>query len=82
MEALNSIDITVLYTEGCAATPATIELIRQVAEKKGVPFRLQKILVASPDQALQLEFLGSPTVQVNGLDIEPSARSSTAYGFT
>ena len=81
MEALNAIDITVLYTEDCASTPATIELIRQVAEKEGIPLCLQKILVASPDQALQLEFLGSPTVQVNGLDIEPSARSSSAYGF-
>ena len=81
MKVLNAIDITVLYTEGCAATPATIELIRQVAEKEGIPLCLQKILVASPDQALQLEFLGSPTVQVNGLDIEPSARSSRACGF-
>ncbi len=81
MKVSNAIDITVLYTEGCAATPATIELIRQVTEEKGIPFRLQEILVASPDQALQLEFLGSPTVQINGLDIEPSARSSTAYGF-
>jgi hypothetical protein len=26
--------------------------------------------------------LGSPTVQVNGLDIDPSARTSSSYGLT
>jgi len=28
------------------------------------------------------KFLGSPTIRINGLDVDPSMRSSTNYGFT
>ncbi|MCZ6837144.1 MAG: hypothetical protein O7G85_15320 [Planctomycetota bacterium] len=27
------------------------------------------------------KFIGSPTVRINGLDVEPTSRLSTAYGF-
>lgn len=85
MKTLNSgrpVDIKVLYTEGCAGTPGTIERIEQVAAGLGIPIRMEPILVESPEQALKQRFLGSPTVQVNGLDLDPTARQNTAYGFT
>lgn len=28
-----------------------------------------------------LRFLGSPTVQINGIDVEPSARTSNQFGY-
>jgi hypothetical protein len=31
--------------------------------------------------AVTTDFLGSPTVRINGLDIEPSARQRTAFGM-
>jgi len=73
--------VKVLYTEGCSATPATIDLIYNVAAETNVLVSLERILVETPDQANELQFLGSPTVQVNGLDIDPSARNSTDFGF-
>lgn len=79
--APGTVSVKVLCTEGCSATPATIDLIYSVAAEINVPVSLEKILVESPDQANELQFLGSPTVQVNGLDIDPSARNSTDFGF-
>ena len=67
-----SVDVTVFHTEGCAATPPTIDLIKDVAQEMDIPIHLSKVLIQSPEQASELKFLGSPTVQVNGLDIDPA----------
>lgn len=76
------VDVRLLYTVDCAGTPATVDLINSVAAEVGIQVRLEQILVQSPEQANELKFLGSPTVQVNGLDIDPAARDNTNYGFT
>ena len=75
------VNVRLLYTEGCGATPATVDLIFSVAVQSGIQVNLERILVASPDQAHVLRFLGSPTVQVEGLDVDPGARDRTDYGF-
>jgi hypothetical protein len=33
------------------------------------------------DKALEHRFLGSPTVRINGEDIDPAARTRTAFGL-
>jgi len=76
------LEVQVLHIEGCASTPETIGLIKQVAASTDTPIRIGTILVESPEQAQEQRFLGSPTVQVNGLDVDPAARLNTAYGFT
>lgn len=77
-----AIDVNIFYMNGCEATPPTIELVRAIAAEMGIHARVKTVLVESPEQAIQLRFLGSPTVQVDGLDIEPLARTSSSYGFT
>jgi len=76
-----AVDVQVLYTEGCANTPATIELIREVAAMIGIQIRMSKMLIEPANQAVEIKFLGSPTVLVNGLDIDPAAHQSVSYGF-
>ncbi len=75
------IKTTVLYTAGCADTPSTIDLVRRTASEMGLEIDLETIRVEDQRQAEDLKFLGSPTVQLNGLDIDPGARDSTLYGF-
>ena len=74
--------VKVLYMEGCPATPAAVDLIRDVALGLGVSISLERVLVETADQAAALRFLGSPTVQVDGHDIEPEARDSLDFGLT
>ena len=74
--------VKVLYMEGCEATPPTVELIQDVAAGLGVSVSLERVLVETADQAAALRFLGSPTVQVDGQDIEPEARDSLDFGLT
>ena len=76
------LDVRILYTEGCANTPQTVQRVRDAARDLGISIAVRKVLVTTQDQANELLFLGSPTVQINGQDIDPAARAATAFGFT
>jgi hypothetical protein len=74
--------IEVLYFDGCPNHAPTVERVKQMAGDLSVQAKVEEIEVTSLDQAQQLRFLGSPTVRVNGLDIDPSARQRTNYGLS
>jgi hypothetical protein len=74
--------VTVLYMHGCAATPPTVALIRDVAAALGLSISLEQVRVETQDQASAARFLGSPTVQVDGIDIEVAARNAEDFGLT
>jgi len=74
--------VVVLYTEGCPATPKTCELIAECLSELGLDVELRKVLIASQEEAERRRFLGSPTVQINGIDIDPAARDSEGFGLT
>ena len=76
------LNVQVLYTEGCANTPQTVQRVRDVAQDMGISIQISQVEVTSQDQANKLRFLGSPTVQINGQDIEPAACTASAFGFT
>ena len=79
---MQPVKIRVLRMAGCPATPPTIGLVQKVASALGTPITLESVLVETPDQAEALAFLGSPTVQMEGRDIEPEARTRRDFGFT
>lgn len=82
MKSLSMLDVHVLYTEGCANTDRTVQQVQDVARGLGIAVRVHRVLVTRQDQANELRFLGSPTVQINGQDIDPAARSASGFGFT
>lgn len=81
-ESAKALQIRVLYSEGCASTPPTIQLVKTVAQDLKIPVTIEIVSVVTQEQARQLRFLGSPTVQIGGIDIEPSARDSLSFGLT
>lgn len=76
-----SIQVHVLHTQGCPNLTPTIDLIETVASDISVGATVQKVLVTSQEEAVRLRCLGSPTVQVNGVDIELTAGESMAFGL-
>ena len=76
-----TIDVRVLHIPGCENAAATVSLVSEISENFGLVADLQVIEVRDQEQAETLQFLGSPTVQINGHDIDPAMRSATAYGF-
>lgn len=76
------LEVRILYTEGCANTAQTLQRVRDVARDMGVAIEIEQVLVTTQEQADTLCFLGSPTVQVGGQDIDPSACTASTFGFT
>lgn len=75
-------EIKVVHLDGCSATPLTISLIEKVAKDLDVKVKLESIVVKTTEEAQELRHVGSPTVQINGLDIDPGARGVTHFGLT
>jgi len=74
--------ISVLFFEGCPNHRPTVELARAAVLELGLDAEVQELEVTSPNDVQRLRFLGSPTVQVDGLDIEPAARYRTDYAMS
>jgi hypothetical protein len=64
--------VNVLFIEGCPSRHQTIARIRSAASALGVPIELLETEVTM--DAIADGFCGSPTVLVNGMDLEKDAR--------
>lgn len=73
--------VRVLYFDGCPHHATAARLVRDAARDLGLAVELELVRVRSRDDLEALRFLGSPTVQVDGVDVEPSARSRSDFAF-
>jgi hypothetical protein len=73
--------VEVLYFEGCPNHKPAVERVQSVLKQQGITAELVEIEVADAQAAKAVWFLGSPTIRVNGLDIDPASRTATEAGF-
>ena len=73
--------IAVLYIADCPNHGPTVERVRKVLQSVGVRATVEQEAIRTEQDAQMWRFLGSPTVRVNGQDIEPEARSAQQFGF-
>ncbi len=66
------VKIEILYTPGCRGFPKALKTVREAVGELGVEAEIIPVEVRSEEDALKLRFPGSPTVRVNGEDIEPA----------
>jgi copper chaperone CopZ len=74
-------NVRVLYFEGCPNHHGAVQLVHRVADESGVPVTIERVEVKDQADAERYRFLGSPTIQVGGVDVEPSARGRTDFAF-
>ena len=65
--------VEVFITPDCPHRDAAIALAQRVCERWGGTAEVRVIQVPDQQAAERLRFLGSPTIRVNGRDIEPGA---------
>ncbi len=70
--------IRILTFEGCPNCNAARELVEQTARELHIQADIERIQVNSDIEAERYHFLGSPTIQVNGEDIEVDRRHEKA----
>jgi len=74
--------ISVLYFEGCPNHAPAVERVRSFVTEQGLNVTVEEREVTSHDDVARLRFLGSPTVQVDGVDIEAAARVRTDFAMS
>ena len=73
--------IEILYIPGCPNFSPSLARIRKVLRQERVSAELSEIEVKDEAAAKALHFIGSPTIRVNGLDIEFECRSINEPAF-
>jgi MerT mercuric transport protein len=72
--------IEILYLEGCPNHNSAVQLLQDVLIAECIAAEVSEINVEETSAAHTHSFLGSPSIRVNGLDIEPAARFARDYG--
>lgn len=74
--------VEVLYFAGCPNYEGVLELIERTTAELGVEPEIDLVEVSDAEAAVELRFLGSPTVRVDGRDVEPGAEARGDFTFS
>jgi len=74
--------VEILYFDGCPNHEPARALVDRLARQLGVEPEIELVQVADPEAAAMLRFLGSPTVRVDGVDVEPGAEERRDFAFS
>lgn len=73
--------VELFYFDGCPGHEAVRRRVRAVLAQVGVGAQVRERRVETDAGAQRERFLGSPTVRVNGVDVDPDAGGRTDYGL-
>ena len=74
--------IELLYFEGCPNHEPAMKILRQALDSLGRQDRIDEIQVSTQSEAEAIRFVGSPSIRINGSDVEPWARAAKAFGLS
>jgi hypothetical protein len=73
--------IELLYFDGCPSHEALLPKLRDLLAAEGIETGIDLRRVESAEAAESERFLGSPTVRVEGEDVDPEAGARTDFGL-
>jgi len=71
-----------LYFEGCPNHEPARALVERLATELRIESEIRLVEVTDPEAAVELRFLGSPTVRVDGVDVEPGAAERRDFALS
>jgi hypothetical protein len=74
--------VEILYFEGCPNHEPAVELVKRIDGELGTCAEVRLVEVPDEDAATRQRFLGSPTVRIDGVDVDPSAVQRTDFGLS
>ncbi|GAA4578894.1 hypothetical protein GCM10023176_55660 [Micromonospora coerulea] len=73
--------IEVLHFDGCPNHEGFMPHLRALLDGAGVDDPIHERAVETGADAQTLAFLGSPTLRIDGVDVDPTAAQRTDYGL-
>jgi len=75
------VKVEVLYFHGCPNHDALLPRLRELMVRADVDAPVELTRVESVEAAERERFLGSPTLRVDGRDVDPTAEQRTDFGL-
>ncbi len=76
-----NLHVEFLYFRGCPNQEAARKLLVEVLRENRIKVTLHNMRIDSRDEAVAKRFLGSPTIRINGMDVDPSAEQRADFGM-
>ena len=74
--------VEILYFDGCPNNEPAITLVQRVSGELGVEPELRLVKVPDQEAAERLRFLGSPTVRIGGVDVDPHTHKRSDFALS
>lgn len=74
--------IELLYWEGCPSNPEAEQLLGEVLAERGIADPVKRREVLTHQEAEALRFPGSPTIRVDGRDVDPVGAAAARPALT
>ena len=74
-------EVELLYFDGCPSHEAFLPRLQELLAQADIDVPVLQRRVESDAAAQSARFLGSPTLRVDGADIDPGAADRTDYGL-
>lgn len=74
--------VELLHWEGCPSTPEARDLLEQVLAERGLDATVELREVTTQAEAEELGFPGSPTIRVDGRDVDAAGAASARPALT
>jgi len=68
--------VELLYWDGCPSHPEALELLEDVLAERGIDAVVELRRVETDEEAQALHFPGSPTIRIDGRDVDAVGASS------
>lgn len=73
--------VELLYFEGCPSYEALLPELRNLIASEAIAAEIELRRVETIEEAQRERFLGSPTVRVDGADVDPGAEGREDFGI-
>jgi hypothetical protein len=73
--------VELLYFDDCPSYQALRPRVERLLADRGLVEHLELVRIASMEEAQARRFLGSPTLRIDGRDVEPGADERTDFGM-
>ena len=74
-------NIELLYVANCPNHAVALQRLRATLSAENLQTLVNEVLVSDAAMAQSLKFPGSPTIRINGHDVEPQSGQTASFGL-
>lgn len=80
-DRISNMKVDLLFAPECSSREETVSSVNEILSELSPQTEIRITIVDSSQKAQDLKFPGSPTIRVNGEDLEPDVDKSMNFGL-